>query len=407
MSHLTTFAYQALTPSGEKIDGVVEAFDEVEAVQQVRQDYPVVLSIQPVKLRKKREMTLFTPSVSQKSLAMACSQLGIILDSGLPIVRALSLIGEQTEDKLLRQIFQQVTEDVSSGYSLAASFENRGKGKLPAVFIETIRAGEESGTLDVSFRRLHQYFDKTAKIKAKTIAALTYPIFVIAVAVVVIGIIMVVAVPMFTTTFASMDAELPLPTKMVIGMSNFVTHYGLLALVVGAAVVILILTWKRKNERGRLFFASLSLRLPVLGKLVRMRAASQFANTMSTLLSSGLPIMQAIAITARVLRNYRISTQLSTAAFALEEGKRLDYVLRHCPDFPSLLAEMTAVGEDAGSLEQTLDVVAEFFDSEVETLTNKALGLLEPLLIVCLALFVILVLLAVYLAMFTMYGGYT
>lgn len=406
MSLLTTFAYQALTPSGEKIDGVVEAFDETEAVQQVRQDYPIVLSIHPVKVRKKRDRTLFTPSVSQKSLAMACSQLGIILDSGLPIVRALSLIGDQTEDKLLRHIFQQVTEDVSSGYSLADSFESRGAGKLPSVFIETIRAGEESGTLDVSFRRLHKYFDKSAKIKAKTVAALTYPIFVIAVAVVVIIIIMAVAVPMFTSTFASMGTELPLPTRMVIGMSNFVTHYGLIALVAGTLLVILLLTWKRKQEKGRLLFASLALRLPVLGKLVRMRAASQFANTMSTLLTAGLPIMQAIAITARVQRNYRIATQISTAAFALEEGKRLDDVLRHCPDLPTLLTEMTAVGEDAGSLEQTLDVVGEFFDSEVETLTNKALSLLEPILIVCLAFFVVLVLFAVYLAMFSMYGGY-
>lgn len=406
MIAIPTFAYQALTPSGKKIDGVLEAFDEVEAVQQIRQEYPIVLSVKSIKVRKKRESTLFTPMVSQKALAMACSQLGTVLDAGLPIVRALSLIAEQTSDKQLRHIFQQVTADVSVGHGLAASFEARGQRRLPSVFVETIRAGEESGTLDVSFRRLYNYFNKAAKTRARTVAALTYPIFVIAVAVIVIMVIMVAAIPTFTSTFASMEIELPLPTRMVIAMSHFTARWGLLTVAILALVVIAAKVWQRKTEQGRVFFSKLSLGIPLIGKLIRMKAAAQFANTMATLLAAGLPIMRAIAITARTLNNYTISTQVATAAFALEEGKRLDDVLRRCPDLPSLLAEMTAVGEDAGSLESTLDVVAQFYDNETETLMNKVLSLLEPILIVCLAVFVILVLMAVYLAMFALYGSY-
>ncbi|MEG1989305.1 MAG: type II secretion system F family protein [Oscillibacter sp.] len=401
---MRAYKYSAISKSGAKVTGVVEAFDEFAAVAQIKESCTLVTKIAEVEAIPKEHQDLFPPRLNEKNLAVLCSQFAIILGAGLPIVRAVELIADQTADKTLKRILKDAAGDVAAGFTLAQSLENKGRG-LPVAFIETIRSGEESGTLDNSFRRLHSYYDKSSKIKGKARAAMTYPMFTIVVAVVVVAIIMVKAVPTFVNSFTSMGVDLPGVTLALIAVSNFFVHFWALlaALIAGG-----LLAWKLwgQSEGGRLWQHRFKLKLPVLGKLTLMKSASQFAGTMTTLLSAGLPMLRAVEITAKVLDNYYFATQIGAQLPKLEEGRALGECLRHCPLLPELLVEMTAVGEETGSLEHTLEVVGDYYDNETDLRSQKALSLLEPIIICVLAAVVCFILLAVYMPMFSLYASY-
>ncbi|MEG1683362.1 MAG: type II secretion system F family protein, partial [Oscillospiraceae bacterium] len=283
---MLTFKYKALSPDGVQVNGIVEANYEYEAIARIKETCPVLLTISEIRSADTRGKNT-GGKISDKALALICSQFSIIMRAGLPIVRAVELIAEQTADRTLKQILKQVAQDVAGGFSLSQSFENNGP-QLPTTFIETIRSGEEGGTLDTSFARLHTFYDRSAKLKGKVIGALTYPLFTCVVAVVVIIVIMVFAVPAFTGSFLDMGIEMPLPTRILIAVSNFFSHYILLMLALVAAGV-LAYTFYNKTESGHLKISSWKLRVPLLGKIALMKSASEFANTMSTMLAAGLP----------------------------------------------------------------------------------------------------------------------
>lgn len=402
---MATFKYKAVSKSGAAVSGFVDAYDEFEAVEKIKQECSIVTKIVPVLSNRSVDINVFASHrINEKSLAMACSQFGIILKSGLPIVRAVQLIASQMDDKAFKKILEQVAEDVAGGHSLAQSFENKAGNRLPTTFIETIRAGEEAGTLDVAFQKLHTYYDKSSKIKAKVISAMAYPVFLMIMAVAVIAVIMIVAVPLFTSMFEGMGTELPLPTRVLIGVSNFFTNFGLYLLFALIALVFGLKFWGR-TENGRLALARFKLNIPILGRVNIMKGASQFANTMSTMLTAGLPMVRAVAITGKVLDNYLLGTQIGAAVSGIEEGRRLGECMRKSEYFPELLIEMTAVGEETGSMESTLDVIGAYFDSEVEITSARALSMIEPVVVCVLAVVVVFILLAVYLPMFGIYAS--
>lgn len=401
---MQTFKYTAVSRNGGKVTGIVEAFDEYAAVAKVKETCTVVTKIAPVKVIPREHKDLMAPKVSEKALAVMCSQFAIILGAGLPVVRAVELIAEQTADRALKKILQQAAGDVASGFSLAHSLESKGK-VLPITFIETVRAGEESGTLDNSFARLHSYYDKSSKLKGKVQAAMIYPLFTLAVAVVVVGIIMVKAVPTFVSSFQSMGVDLPLPTRMLIAVSGFFVKYWAALLAAAAAFAILWKLWGQ-TEKGRLTQDRWKLKTPALGKLNRMKAAAQFANTLATMLAAGIPVMRAVSITAKVLDNACVGAEVELQVPRLEEGKTLTEGLRTCEFLPSLLVEMAGVGEETGTLETTLEVVGSFYDNETDLKSQKAISLLEPIIICVLAVIVVFILLAVYAPMFSLYGSY-
>lgn len=382
---------------------MVQAFTEFEAVESIKESCSVVLKISEIADSVTESKDILPQKVKPKALSMACSQFSIILSSGLPIVRAVELIAEQTTDKVLKKILTEVAVDVAGGQGLAHSFEKHQK-LLPTAFIETIRAGEESGTLENSFKKLFKYYDKSLKIKGKVKSALMYPMFTVCVAVIVVIIIMTVAVPMFTDQFSSMGVELPGVTKALIAMSNFFTDYWLYLLITVAVLVIGLKIWT-KTEKGRLAYAKFVLRMPLFGSLATMKAASQFSATMSTLLGAGLTMVQALSACAKIMDNYAVGLSLQTAASNIEEGKRLGDSIGRAGLLPKLLVEMASVGEETGELESTLDVIGDFYDNEVSTKTQRLLSLLEPIIVVVLAGFVVFVLLSVYLPMFGMYDS--
>lgn len=399
---MQTFKYTALSRDGAKVTGIMEAADEYAAVAKIKETCSVVTKIYEVKARPE-SLELFAPRIREKNLAVMCSQFSIILGAGLPVIRAVELIADQTADKTLKKILQHVAVDVADGFSLAQSFESQGKS-LPPTFIEAVRSGEDSGTLDAAFQRLHTYYDKSSKLKGKVRAAMTYPIFTLVVAAVVVGVIMVKAVPTFVSSFQSMGISLPWPTRALIAMSGFFTARWPLLL---AVLAVLAGGWKLwgRTEGGRLHQHRMKLHLPVLGKLNLMKSASQFAGTMTTLLAAGIPVIRAVGVTARVLDNTCVGAQVRMQVPKLEEGWTLAACLRNCEFLPGLLVEMTGVGEETGTLENTLEVVSSYYDSETELRSQKALSLLEPIIICLLAVIVVFILLAVYLPMFSLYGG--
>lgn len=402
---MDAYKYRAISRDGAKVEGVVEAFDEYAAVAKIKETCSIVTKITKAEPRKKAGRDILgTGRINEKELAVTCSQFEIILTAGIPIIRAVELIAEQTTSRELKTILKNVAGDVSAGFGLAQSFENKGRGKLPLTFIETIRAGEETGTLDTSFKKLHEYYDKSSKIKGKVKSAMVYPVFTCAVAVVVVAIIMIVAVPTFVGTFATMGITLPLPTKILIAVSTFLTKFWPIILAAAAALGIAYKLYGR-TEKGRLNIARGKLRFPVLGSIAVTRNAAQFASTLSTLVSAGLPLVNAVGATGRTLDNHYIAVQIMNIVPKIEEGRSLGASIRDCAFIPDLLKEMTGVGEETGSLENTLDVIGAYYDNETEIKSAKALALMEPVIICILAAVVVFILLSVYLPLFSLYGG--
>ena len=390
---MTTFKYKGLSPDGEKVSGVVKAYNEYEAVSQLREKFTVVTHIEEVKEKKNLNPTFGATRIKDKDLAIMCSQFSIILKSGMSIVRCVEMVAEQARTPELRKMLLKVAEDVSGGYPLAQSFQNNAPN-LPVTFVETIRAGEASGTLELCFDRLHAYYDKQSKIRGKVISTLTYPAIVIFVAIVVFIIVMVVAVPMFVQTFAELGTDLPWITKGMIALSNFMTKQWLL-LILMILGVALGFTSMKHSVKGKEMLDSFSLLKSPLRRL----------HSMSAMLASGLPIIRALEVTANVIPNGLVSAAIHRVCKSVERGRALAESMGEEACFPHLLVEMSNVGEQSGNLEKTLSVVSDYYNNEVEVLTNRLLAMLEPAITIGLAIMTVLLLLGVYLPMFSMYGG--
>ena len=401
---MKTFRYKAISPDNIKVSGVIKAYDEYEAVTKLRETCSIVTGIEEVQDSKATGAA--NPKklkIKEKELALMCSQFEIILSSGLPVGRCVQMVAAQSKNKAINRMLLNVAEDIEGGYSMASSFEKNAPS-LPRTFIETVRAGEQSGTLEKCFARLHRYYDRTAKMKAKIISTLTYPTIVVTVAVIVFIIIMAVAVPVFISTFEDMDIELPGITRAMIGLSRFITGYWW---IVVAIILLLTAAYKYaiRTEEGKRRITAFRLRKSPLHKLTAMNVSSQFANTMSTMIAAGMPITKALDITSSVVTNYTFSLAVRKVKEGVERGRSLTVCMSEINCFSGMLTEMTGVGERSGSMEDTFDVVGDYFSNEVEVYSQRLLSILEPAITISLAVIAVLLLLCVYAPMFTMYGA--
>ena len=405
---MPTYKYSAVSKDGKKVSGVMEGFNELDAVAKIKETYSIVLQINEVKDKGKAAQFLSLDiggnKLNDKAFTLMCSQFSVILRAGISISRTVELIAEKMTDKPLKRVLEQVAKDVEAGRSLSVSFAERGKKLLPVTFLETIHAGEEAGNLDTAFDSVSKHYSKQSKMKGKVRGALIYPVFVLIIAIVVVIVLMVRVVPTFTAIFDSYDAELPLPTQMLIGMSNFSRKYSLLMIGVAAAVALAFKLYGN-TENGRTNLAKLQLKLPVLGNIAVLNGASQFANTMAMMLNAGLSMTKSVTITSRVMSNYFVSQEVGKITAKLEEGHTLGKSLRDANCLPDILVDMTAVGEDSGELAQTLTMTAEYYDAELEQATADALAKLEPSILVFLAAFAGFIVIAIYMAMFGMYAA--
>lgn len=407
---MKSFRYEGLTAGGAPVEGLVEAFDKADAITQARAHCRVLVKIEPVSGGKLGDLlrtdlgALFSGGrITPKKLALLSSQLAITQKAGLPLVRALHLIAENEGDPHLRSILEDAADDVRSGHTLADALQHRAP-KLPTAFLETIRAGEASGTLAESFTRLKAYYEQSAAVAARVSTAMVYPAILVLAAIAVITLIMVFAVPVFEESFSAMGSALPGPTRFLIAVSRFLSGNALL-LLAAAAIGILGLLLLGKTDGGRRGFARLALTLPALGPVNRMNAAARFASTLSAMLAAGLPLVQAARITAAAADNLLIAEDLHIAIQGVVEGRTLARGLQRSKYLPRLLVELTAVGEETGNLEETLTVAAAYYTREVDNTVKHALGILEPCITLVLAALVVCILLAVYLPIFGMYGS--
>ena len=383
---------------------MIDAFNEMDAVDRIKQNHSVIIKMTPVKENGLLNMEIGGNKLNNKAFIVMCSQFAIILGAGIPIARTCHLIADKTTDKPLKRMLMHVAEDVEAGRSISASFAERGEKLLPTTFVETIAAGEQSGNLDKAFQTVHEHFDKQAKMAARVKSALAYPIFVLFIAVAVVVVLMVKVVPTFLAIFDSYDAQLPVPTLILIAISDFFVKYWMVLLAIIAAAVIFYKVYGN-TEEGRMNLAKWSLKVPILGNIQELNAASEFANTLTTMLSSGLPMTKAITITAKTMSNYYMSTEVGKLAVKLEEGHALGASMREANFMPDILVDMVSVGEETGEMEQTLKTVAIYYDAELDMAINSALEKLEPALLVGLAGIAGFIVIAIYMAMFGMYAA--
>ena len=399
---MKTFKYTGLSSDGVKLSGVIQGYDEFEAVSRLRETCSIITNITEVEETEDKG-TKKRVKIKEKELAIICSQFAIILTSGLSIDRCVEMVAAQAKTKEVRRMLEKVAEDVAGGYSLAQSFENNCPS-LPVTFIETVRAGEQAGTLELCFDRLHDYYDKSAKIRARVISNLTYPALVMVVAVIVFLIIMMVAVPMFKQTFESLGTDLPAITKGLMAFSDFILNYWW-ALIGIVLLIFAVRILARRSEQGRLKQAEWSLFRSPLHRIHIMSASAQFASTMSTLLTAGLSIIRALDVTSNVVSNYAFGCAVKSVKQGVEQGRSMVECMSGDKCFPKMLSEMTGVGERSGNLEETLDVIGDYFDNEVSIITDRLLSLLEPVITIGLAVITVILLLAVYLPLISMYGS--
>lgn len=397
---MANYKYVAYSKNGEKVKGVVEALTKNEAVAKIKDLCPVVEEIKEIQGQVVEQKI---QKIKIKDLSLMCERFAIVLNVGLPLVQSVEMMANQTEDKNLKHILQEVHEDVAMGRSLYAAFSLRAEA-FPNTFVESVRAGEETGDLSTTFKRLSTYYTNSSKTKQKVASALTYPAIVIVVAIVVMAIIMVVAIPSFTSAFASLGSELPAITKFVIWLSDFLIKYGLFIVIVAAATFIGLKLYS-KTEKGEEFFAKTALKIPLISKIVQMSNSSEFAQTMSMMVLAGMPIIRGLEIAGRSMSNYVMRRDVLDCVAGIEAGRTMAFCLSQSEYLPKMLIEMTTIGESTGSLETTLNTVGDYYDNEVQIATGKALSVLEPAIIGVLAVFVVGILLSVYLPMFGMYGS--
>ena len=400
---MVTYKYTAMSADGAKVNGVIDAVDEYTAVARIKAQYPIVVKIDPVVKNEKLAFLSqdINKKVDLKALSVMCSQFAIMLQSGMNIAVCIKMIANQTEDKKLKAMLDSSAQDVAQGASVAASFEKNCQG-LPVTFIETVRAGELSGTLENSFHTLEVYYAKSYQLAQKVRSALTYPVFVLIIAIVVLLVIMIKVVPTLTGVFGELGGELPAITQFLINTSAFFGRWWWLIIGVLLFIVVGGVLYSR-TEKGKVFFAKMMLKMPTLGKINTLNGAAQFANTMSALLEAGLPVGNALSVTSKVMDNYILSLELRKIVDQVEAGYRLGDCMRQSEFFPQILQEMTAIGEDTGELEKTLQVIGAYYTNESDYAVQSAIAKLEPTIMVFLALFAGFIVIAIYLPMFTMY----
>jgi type IV pilus assembly protein PilC len=362
--------------------------------------------ITPSKMSEKgREFNVptFGGGVDSKELAIFTRQFSVMIDAGLPLVQCLEILAGQQENKTFQKVLTNTREMVEGGSTLSAAMKASPKVFDP-LYTNMVEAGETGGILDTILQRLSAYIEKNVKLQRAVKSALVYPVGVLTVAGGVITLLLWKVVPIFATLFAGLGVELPLPTRIVIALSNFIgSYFGLLILVAMVGSVIGLKTWYG-TPQGKFALDSLILKLPVLGILMRKIAVARFTRTLGTLISSGVPILEGLDITARTAGNAVVERALLRVRKALEEGKSLTEPLKESEVFPGMVTQMIGVGEQTGAMDAMLQKIADFYEEEVDAAVKDLLTALEPIMIVFLGVVVGGVVISMYLPLFTIIG---
>jgi type IV pilus assembly protein PilC len=362
--------------------------------------------ITPTRMSEKgKEFNLpsFGGGVDSKELAIFTRQFSVMIDAGLPLVQCLEILSSQQENKTFQKVLAGTRGAVEAGSTLSAAMKQYPK-VFDALYANMVEAGETGGILDTILQRLAAYIEKNVKLQRAVKSALVYPIGVLTIAAAVITLLLWKVVPVFATLFAGLGVDLPLPTRIVIGLSHFVgSIFGFLIFVAIIGCVVGLKVWYG-TRGGRMAIDTMILKLPVLGILMRKIAVARFTRTLGTLISSGVPILEGLDITAKTSGNAVIEKALTQVRKSLEEGKSLTDPLKESEVFPGMVTQMIAVGEQTGAMDAMLQKIADFYEEEVDAAVKDLLTALEPIMIVFLGLVVGGVVISMYLPLFSLIG---
>ena len=365
------------------------------------------MRIVPTKIKAKpkdlfENVAFMQPKVKSNDIIIFARQFSTMIDAGLPILQCLDILYSQQENKTFQKIIKQIKESVEGGATLADSLKRFPK-EFDDLFVNMISAGEAGGILDTILKRLAGYLEKSAALKGKVKGALTYPVIVLIIAVLVTGVILVWVIPVFQEMFSSLGGVLPAPTRVVIALSDFM-QANVIYIVVGFILFFFAFRRYYKTENGQKIIDDLVLKLPVFGILIRKVAVAKFTRTMGTMLTSGVPILSAMDIVARTAGNKTIETAIYRVRGAISEGRTMADPLSETGVFPSMVCSMIAVGESTGALDSMLEKIADFYDEEVDQAVESLTSMIEPFMMVFLGVVVGGLLVAMYLPIFTMAG---
>jgi type IV pilus assembly protein PilC len=396
---MPVFTFSGKTAAGEKVQGERVASTKEMLATQLRRE-----RIQPASIREKgKEFSMPTfgsGKVKVKDVAVFFRQFSVMIDAGLPLVQCLEILAANQENPSFQKTLTGVRTTLEGGSTLANAMR-----QYPKIFDDLttnmIEAGETGGILDIILQRLAQYVEKAVKLRSSVKSALIYPVAVVSIAVLIVGALLKWVVPIFANLFVGLGVALPLPTRIVIGLSAFVAHFWWFG-IIGAVLAVFGIKQVRKHPRGRYYFDAMLLKLPILGILLRKIAVARFTRTLGTLITSGVPILEGLSITARTSGNAVLEEALMKVRKAIEEGRTIVDPLRECGVFPNMVTQMIGVGEATGAMDAMLQKIADFYEDEVDSATKDMLAMLEPAIIAMLGVSVGGIVISLYLPLFSM-----
>src|SRR6202795_3643847 len=396
---MPVFTFSGKDASGQKISGERMAPNKQALAQSLRRE-----RITPGAIREKgKEFSMPTfgsGKVNTKEIAIFFRQFSVMIDAGLPLVQCLEILAANQENQAFQKVLTGVRTTVEGGAALANAMRG-----YPIVFDDLttnmIEAGETGGILDIILQRLATYVEKAVKLRAAVKSALIYPVAVVSLAFLIVGALLKWVVPIFSNLFTGLGVALPLPTRIVMGLSAFVGHFWWF-FIVGVVGLIFGMKQIRKNPKGRYYFDAMLLKLPIIGVLLKKIAVARFTRTLGTLITSGVPILEGLAITARTSGNAVLEEALMKVRKAIEEGRTIVDPLRECGVFPNMVTQMIGVGEATGAMDAMLQKIADFYEDEVDSATKDMLAMLEPVIIGLLGIMIGGIVISLYMPLFSM-----
>jgi len=396
---MPVFTFSGKNAAGEKVSGERTAANKETLVTQLRRE-----RITPGPIRQKgKEFALPTfgsGSVKTKDVAIFFRQFSVMIDAGLPLVQCLEILAANQENPSFQKTLTGVRTTVEGGATLANAMK-----QFPKIFddltVNMIEAGETGGILDIILQRLAIYVEKAVKLRAAVKSALVYPVAVVSLAFLIVGALLKWVVPIFANLFIGLGVALPLPTRIVIGLSSFVGQFWWFFFIGGAGLVFGV-KQIRKDPRGRYAFDYMLLKLPILGQLLRKIAVARFTRTLGTLITSGVPILEGLSITAKTSGNAVLEEALMKVRKAIEEGRTIVDPLRESGVFPNMVTQMIGVGEATGAMDAMLQKIADFYEDEVDVATKDMLAMLEPVIIGLLGVMIGGIVISLYMPLFSM-----
>lgn len=398
---MAEFQYRVITPEGKEKKGTMEgkSIEQVTGVLKAQKN--VILSVSEASLMNRDINFSLGGRVSARDYSIFCRQFVSIISAGVSIINALEMMRDQTENKTLKKALGEVYEDVSKGESMAGAMKKHSK-VFPSMLCNMVEAGEASGSMEVAFERMAVQFEKENKLKQSVKKAMIYPIVLLVVMVGVLFLMMIWVIPNFMGMFAELDTELPPITQAVVNMSDFVIAKWWLILLVVAAAIALFKAYAA-SPSGKFVLGGIALKIPVFGKLQTKSECARLGRTLCTLLGAGVPMMDAIEITGRSMENVHYKKAMMDAKDQVMRGMALSRPLKTCGLFPPMVVHMVSIGEETGNIETMLENVANYYEDDVQVATEQVMALMEPMIIVVMAIVVGVLIMAIMQPMLTLY----